>query len=81
MEAKPAEGFRCKDGLIEAREMEWWVLPVGASSEVHDLEFLWLDAQADVQEGLLEDGVGVLEPGCVDGEGGGGEENAIIDIG
>ena len=45
------------------------------------LSFL-LDAQANVQEGLFKDGVGVLKPGCVDGEGrGGGEEDTIVDVG
>ena len=76
------EGFRCKNGSVEARKIEWWVFPVGAFSEVHDLEFCWLDAQADVQEGLFKDGIGVLKPGCVDGERGrGGEEDTTINIG
>ena len=32
--------------------------------------------------GPFKDGVGVLKPGCVDGEGrGGGEEDTIVDVG
>ena len=61
--------------------VEVYLIPVWASSKVHDFELFGLDAQTDVRESLLKDGKGILKPSCVDGKRGGrGEKNAVVNI-
>ena len=61
--------------------MEDKVFPVWSFGKVHDFEFFWLNTQADVCKSFLEERVGILEPGYVGRErGGGGEKATIIHI-
>ena len=79
MEAQPAKRFWGSYGLVEARKVKWGVFPVWAFGEVHDPKFFWLDTQANVHESFFKDGVGILEPGYVNGKGGGGGEEDTLD--